>query len=290
MLPVRSEQSHKGSHGTLVCVCGSERYVGAALLAATAATRGGAGLVALAVPQSMAPVVAGRVLEVVTLPLAEAGGDVEPEAALTTIARREPDAVVAGPGLHESEGNRRLVLALLGQPPLDPDGASRTRPAPVVLDGGALNLLARSGEWWKDVRRPCVLTPHPGEFARLTRRAVGATDGERIERARAAATAFMQVIILKGARTVIAAPSGETAIAPFANPALATAGTGDVLAGLIGALLAQRMAPFPAACAGVYLHGIAGERIRQRLGDAGLVASDLPYEIALARHSLLAAG
>lgn len=290
MLPRRRADSHKGTHGTLVCMCGSAEYVGAALLAASAATRGGAGLVALAVPDSLLPLVAGRVLEAVTLPLPEAEGEVEPDAAFELITRRGADALLAGPGLRESDANRRLLLRLIGAPAPDPDGAAAPRPAPVVLDGGALNLLARSGEWWKDVRRPCVLTPHPGEFARLTGRAVGAGDEERAARAGEAAARLRLVIVLKGAHTVVAAADGRLAVAPFANPALASAGTGDVLAGLIGALLAQGVAPFEAACLGVYLHGLAGERIRGRLGDAGLVASDLPPEIALVRAELSRGG
>ena len=286
MLPARRPDGHKGTHGTLVCLAGSRQYAGAALLAATAAARGGAGLVALAVPESVVPLVAGRLLEAVTLVLPEAGGDVEPDGAWARLRARRADAYLLGCGLNESEGNRRLVLDLLRQPGPDPDGGALPALVPAVVDGGALNLLSRSGEWWRDVRRPCVLTPHPGEFARLRGRPPATTDEERRDQAREAAAAFRQVVVLKGARTVIAASDGRTAVAPFANPALGSAGTGDVLAGLIGALLAQGVAPFEAACLGVYLHGRAGEAIRGRLGEAGLLASDLPYEIALARGQL----
>lgn len=289
MLPVRDPNSHKGTHGKLICLSGSAEYAGAALLCVSAATRGGAGLVALAVPGSLVPLFAGRVLEVVTVALPETEpGEAEPIGALAEILGQQPDALVVGPGLRESEGNGRLVAGLLNQPPPDPDAAAGVHVAPIVLDGGALNLLSRGGEWWPGVRRACVLTPHPTEFARLTGIAVGRSDQERAERCSAAAAEFGQVVVLKGARTVIGAPDGRLAVAPFANAALATAGTGDVLAGLIGALLAQRVAPFDAARLGVYLHGRAAERISQRLGDAGLVASDLPYEIALARHELSA--
>jgi NAD(P)H-hydrate epimerase len=138
------------------------------------------------------------------------------------------------------------------------------------------------------VSRKCVLTPHPGEFERLTGSPVSTSDQERRERCQAAARRFGQVVVLKGAHTVIAAPDERVAVASFEVAALATAGTGDVLAGLIGALLAQGVQPFEAACLGVYLHGRAGERLSWRLGDAGLVASDLPFEVALARHELSA--
>lgn len=275
MLPVRRATSHKGSHGTLVCLVGSAQYVGAALLVASSATRGGAGLVALAVPASVLPVVAGRVPEAITLALPEATGDVVPDGAMRVIVDRAADAHVVGCGLAETDGNRRLVLRLLGEPG-----------SPAVVDGGALNVIAAAGGPWTEVRRECVLTPHPGEFARLTGSAVGPADDERFARAREAAAAFGQVIVLKGARTVIAQPDGRTAVAPFANPALASAGTGDVLAGLIGALLAQGLRRWEAACVGVYLHGLAGERARERLGEAGPVASDLPMEVALARAEL----
>ena len=134
--------------------------------------------------------------------------------------------------------------------------------------------------------RRAVLTPHPGEFARLTGASVADDDGERAARALEAAEQFGQVVVLKGAGTVIAAPDGRLARAPFVNAALASAGTGDVLAGTVAALLAQGVAPFEAACGGVYLHGSAAARISDRLGVSGLLASDLPLEIAYARHRL----
>jgi NAD(P)H-hydrate epimerase len=279
LLPRRDPGGHKGTFGTLVCVCGSLEYAGAALLCASSAVRGGAGLVALAVPRSLQPVVAGRVPEVVTLALPEAGepADIDPASAGHAIKARSPDALVIGPGLPETEGYRELILGLLVR-----EGS------PMVIDGGALNLLSSSGDWWTAAVREAVLTPHPGEFARLTGSAVGASEDERAERAIQAARRFNQVVVLKGAHTVIGAPDGRLAVAPFANAALATAGSGDVLSGLIGAFLAQGVGPFDAACLGVYLHGRAGERLAWRFGDAGIAASDLPYEIALARHELSA--
>ena len=279
LVPIRAADGHKGTFGTLVCVCGSLDYAGAALLCGTAAARAGAGLVALAVPRSLQSVFAGRVPELVTLGLPVGGDpiDVDPIPAVRAIEAEAADALVVGCGLYEGGGNRNLVLGLL-----------RSEGPPTVVDGGALNLLASAGEWWHDVRRGCVLTPHPGEFERLTGARPGGSDVERQTSAAAAAERFGQVVVLKGARTVVAAPDGRVAVAPFANAALATAGSGDVLAGTIGALLAQGVALFDAACLGVYLHGRAGERISDRLGDSGLLASDLPYEIALARRELVA--
>ena len=170
--------------------------------------------------------------------------------------------------------------------------------SPAVVDAEALNSLASLGDWSGAIGRHCVLTPHLGRVRAPPgrRRGVAGREGadlvaDDVARARVAGEAaarWGQVVVLKGARTVIAAPDGRVARAPFENPALASGGTGDVLAGLIGALLAQGTAPFEAACCGVYLHGVAGEVIRERLGDAGLLAADLPDEIARARRRLAA--
>jgi hydroxyethylthiazole kinase-like uncharacterized protein yjeF len=277
LVAVRDPDGHKGTFGTVLCLAGSLDYAGAGLLTALGAARAGAGLVALAVPASLQSIFAGRIPEVVTLGLAELedGADVDPAKARAQVLEREADALVMGPGLRESEAFRSLVDGLMTWPG-----------APAVVDGGALNLLSRTEQWWADTRRACVLTPHPGEFARLTGWRVGPGDDERAQRALEASQRFKDVLVLKGARTVIAAPDGRVALAPFANPALATAGSGDVLAGVIGALLAQGKDPYDAACLAVFLHGTAGERISARLGDSGLIASDLPYEIAVARADL----
>ena len=181
-----------------------------------------------------------------------------------------------------------LVRKLLAAP------EDETAP-PIVLDAEALRSLATMERWWDGERRPAVLTPHAGEFERLragSGRAAGedgdliADDAARAAAARDAASVWGHVVVLKGAKTVIAAPDGSVAVAPFENPALATGGTGDVLSGAIGSLLAQGLTPFAAARLGVYLHGLAGEAVSERLGDAGLLASDLPDAIAVARKRL----
>jgi NAD(P)H-hydrate epimerase len=182
------------------------------------------------------------------------------------------------------------VQALLSMP-------EESSTAPIVLDAEALRSLATMDGWWENVHRGAVLTPHAGEFARLRAGAgidpkddgdLVADDDARARAARDAASTWHQVVVLKGARTVIASPDDDVAVAPFENPALASGGTGDVLSGTIGALLAQGLKPFDAARVGVYLHGLAGETVRERLGDAGLLASDLPDAIALARRRLAA--
>lgn len=279
LLPRRDPRGHKGSNGNVTVVAGSLDYLGAGLLAALAAARAGAGVVRLAVPASLQPLVAGRVPELVTMGLPESAvGTLDADAAYQRIAEADADALVVGPGLLAGGATARLVeLIIAGGGP------------PAVLDAEALNGLAASGsEWWVAAARPLVLTPHPGEFARLDGDAVGPDDMVRTERASDAARRWGQVVVLKGAHTVIASPDGHVARATFENAALSTAGTGDVLSGTIGALLAQGLSSFDAACAGVHLHGAAAARISERLGDAGMLASDLPPIIARVRRDLAA--
>jgi NAD(P)H-hydrate epimerase len=281
LVPARDVGGHKGTFGTLLAVCGSLDFVGAALLAGAAALRAGAGLVSLCVPASLQPVVAGRVPELITVGLPERSPfEVHPERAVEVLLARPHSALLVGPGLRAGKESDELVTRLLDRPSDDPD-------VPAVVDAEALNALARTGGWWKSVRRRCVLTPHPGEFKRLTGRPVGAADDERHRRATDAARRWGQVVVLKGARTVVAAPDGAVARAGFENPALATGGTGDILAGTIGSLLAQGAGPWQAACLGVFLQGTAAEHIRERLGDAGLLASDLLVELPRVRRHLV---
>ena len=168
-------------------------------------------------------------------------------------------------------------------------------PAPAVVDAEALRALASADDWWTATTRACVLTPHSGEFARLRAGSghepdedgdLANDDDARVAAAKAAAAEWRQVVVLKGARTVIANPEGAVAVAPFENPRSRRGGTGDVMAGVIGGLLAQGVPPWDAARLGVYLHGLAGESVRERIGDAGLLASDLPDPVALARKRL----
>jgi NAD(P)H-hydrate epimerase len=291
LLPDRPLRAHKGTFGKLLVLAGSLDYAGAALLVCRAAGRTGAGLVTLAVPESLQPLFAAKVVEATTMSLPEDDvEEVDPEPALARILDHEHDAIVVGPGLRPGLSTTELVRALLSVPE-DPE------PVPAVVDAEALRSLASVDGWWSGVGRRCVLTPHVGEFARL-RAASGhdpAADGDlvgddaaRVAAAAAAAAEWNQVVVLKGAHTVIATTDGRTAVAPFENPALASGGTGDVLSGAIGALLAQGVEPYAAARLGVYLHGLAGDAVRERIGDAGLLASDLPDQLAMARRRLAA--
>ena len=291
LIPERPPRGHKGRFGKLLVVAGSIDYAGAALLVCRAAGRAGAGLVTLAVPESLQPLFAAKVVEATTMALPEDDvEEVDPEPALSRILDHEHDAIVLGPGLRPGLTTTELVRELLSVP-------EESAPPPAVVDAEALRSIATLDGWWEGLARACVLTPHGGEFVRL-RAGSGVepgSDGDldedddaRAAAAQGAAEAWHQVVVLKGARTVIAAPGEVPAVAPFENPALASGGTGDVLAGVIGSLLAQGLAPFDAARLGVYLHGLAGDHVRERFGDAGLLASDLPEPIALARRRLAA--
>jgi ADP-dependent NAD(P)H-hydrate dehydratase / NAD(P)H-hydrate epimerase len=291
LLPERPARGHKGSFGKLLVVAGSLDYAGAALLVCRAAGRTGVGLVTLAVPETLQPLFAAKVIEATTMALPEDDvEEIDPEPALARILDHEHDALVVGPGLRPGLATAELVRDLIESAP------DESRP-PLVLDAEALRALASMDAWWAGDRRAAVLTPHAGEFSRLRTGSgvdssadgdLNADDDARVAAAKDAATSWHQVVVLKGARTVIAAPDGEVVVAPFENPALASGGTGDVLAGAIGALLAQGLDPFSAARLGVYLHGTAGDAVRERFGDAGLLASDLPDALAVARRRLSA--
>lgn len=305
LLPKRPGRAHKGTFGRLLVVAGSLDYAGAALLVAAAAARTGAGLVTLALPASLQPVLAGRVFEATTLALPEREpGVIDPRRAVAALAARPHEALVVGSGLRAGPATDELVAGILvGEGEWRRDGAGS--PVPAVFDAEALNALGRRPRWWDGAGRAAVLTPHPGEFRRLLFAdregaaelgldldegagpgGVPEGDAERVAAAGAVARRWGQVVVLKGARTVVAAPDGGLALAPFENPALASGGTGDVLAGAIGALLAQGLLPWDAARLGVYLHGMAGAAVRETFGEAGSIASDLLAQLPLAWRRL----
>jgi NAD(P)H-hydrate epimerase len=276
LLPERDARGHKGTFGRLVVVAGSLDYAGAALMTGSAALRAGCGLVTLCLPASLRPLLAGRVPELITrgLPEDEPGGQLRAEEAAAAVLGQPHEALVLGPGLVPDPGTSAVVTAIL-----------LTHGPPVVVDAGALDVLGSWPGWPASIRRACVLTPHPGELRRLGREP-GSSDEERASVASAAAAAWGHVVVLKGAGTVIAAPDGRLLRAPLEVPALGTAGSGDVLAGVIGSLLAQGLSPFEAAALGVYLHARAGQELSGELGDAGLLATDLLVRLPHVRRHL----
>lgn len=273
VLPPRPGESNKGSFGRLMIVAGSLSYTGAAALSGLGALRAGAGLVTLA---SIAPVraaVASYLPELTHVVLPETDGAID-AAAGDVIARALEgyDALLIGPGLGMSPGAQAVVRGLLSLPQL--------QALPVVVDADALNALARVPQWWEEVRCRAVLTPHPGELGRLLHKSATEVQQNRLDIATGCAAAWRQTLVLKGAHTVIASPDGRRQISPFANAALATAGTGDVLAGAIGGLLAQGVEPAQAAALAVYLHGAAAGLFDDQYGSSGLLASELGTGIA----------
>jgi hydroxyethylthiazole kinase-like uncharacterized protein yjeF len=250
-----------------MAIAGSVNYSGAAYLACSGAMRVGAGLVTLATSASLQPILAAKLTETTFLPLPESEpGVISAEAAgIAGQQFSQYDTLLIGCGLGQNQATADFVEALLDQEQL---------PTP-IMDADALNILSKKAGWPAQVPENAVLTPHPGEMSRLCGLPIEEIQADRLNIARKYAEEWKKTIVLKGAFAVIASPEGSCGISPFANPGLATAGTGDVLAGVIAGLSAQGLEPFDAACLGVYLHGEAGEMIRNMLGDTGMIASDL---------------
>lgn len=302
ILPPRPLDAHKGTFGKALIVAGSSNYTGAAALAAASAVRAGAGLVTLAIPANLHSAIVPLVPEATYLLLPHAVGALD-AAATSLLAEHVADysAVLVGPGLGLTPETRRFAGALWGiSTPRRTTGFVRSTPAaemsanvtqfpPLVIDADGLNLLSEIADWHRRLPQETILTPHPGEMARLSKLSSGEVQARRTEIAQQSAAAWGHVVVLKGAFTVIAAPDGRTTILPFANPALSSAGTGDVLAGAIVALRAQGLGAYEAAVAGSYLHGLAGEIVRGRLGNAGVAASDVCRALPEARCRLQSA-
>ena len=272
-LPDRPVSGHKGTFGKALIVGGSRNYVGAPYLAATAAGRVGAGLVTLAVPQSLQMAVAAKAVEPTYLPLPEEPPAVPRSDAAGLIAEQVEgyQALLIGPGIGQADSTREMVTSLLCEGGALP---------PLVVDADGLNIVAAFGEsWWNEFSQEATLTPHPGEMARLTGWSTKDIQEHRVEIAVESAAKWRKIVALKGAFTVVAYPDGSSMLSPLANPAMATAGTGDVLAGTIAGLLAQGVEPEDAAALGVYLHGLAGERVSAEIGDTGMLAGDLLPEL-----------
>jgi NAD(P)H-hydrate epimerase len=273
-LPPRPPDAHKGTFGRALVVAGSRAYPGAAALAAGGAYRAGCGLVTVAATAEVRAAVAAHLPEATFLPLPEVHGGISAAAAeAVRTAWLAYDAVLIGPGLSRDRGVAEFVRALL-------DGLSDlvedARPGRVVVDADGLNLLADHPAGPRALPIGAVLTPHPGEMARLTGLTVAAVNADRVAVARRWAAAWRHVVVLKGAHTVVAAPDGRCAVVPIATSALAKAGTGDVLAGLIAGLLAAGAPPFEAAAAAVHTHALAGLRLAASpSGARAAVAGDL---------------
>ncbi len=278
VLPKRSLSANKGTFGKVLVVAASINYIGAAYLACEGALRVGAGLVTLATAASLQSILAAKLTEVTYLPLPESEPSIiSPEAAeVLQLHLAEYDVLLVGCGLGQSPSVVDFLGSLL----------SKKRLPRLVLDADALNMLAKIPDWWQKLPRDAILTPHPGEMARLANMTIEAVQFDRLGTAQKTSQKWQKIVVLKGAYTVVAEPGGQVRISPFANPGLASAGTGDVLSGAIAGLLGQGLSYFDAASLGVYLHGKVGEMVKSRLGDAGMVASDLLPELPRAINQL----
>ncbi|MCA9073791.1 MAG: NAD(P)H-hydrate dehydratase [Planctomycetaceae bacterium] len=271
-LPARPADGHKGTFGRVLMIAGSRGMSGAAILSGTAALRSGAGLVYIAVPENILPIVAGFEPSYLTVPLTEDGDGRIAESATEQLRDRitSMDAIAIGPGLGQSDGLENLVSELY-----------RKTSQPLVVDADALNLLARSPSQLTQHDGPRVLTPHPGEFERLTGKKVGTDQSSREQAAMQFATDHEVVLVLKGPGSIIT--DGERiAVNTTGNSGMATGGTGDVLTGIITSLLAQGMLPFEAAHVGTHVHGHAGDMVADECGERGMIASDLIEGLCLA--------
>jgi ADP-dependent NAD(P)H-hydrate dehydratase len=267
VLGPRPRDSHKGRFGYVLVVAGSRGMAGAGALCGASALRSGAGLVRIACPAEIQPTVASFEPSYMTYPLP---GD---EEGILLFERAQPilerliapaDVIAVGPGLGQSEQIRRLVRFLI-----------TATDKPLVIDADALNSLVGQTELLSSLSRPVVLTPHPGEFARLTGASIAEIQSDRVDRAaQLASRSEPLVVVLKGAGSVVS-DGRRYYINTTGNPGMATAGSGDVLAGVIAALLAQKLRAFEAAQLGVFIHGLAGDVARDQNGEASLIAGDI---------------
>ena len=276
LLPERPVNSSKGTFGKAMVVAGCERYIGAVGLASMAAYRIGAGLVTVATPSALVDSLSGTVSEPTWLPLA---GDGQQRAETVRQGMVGYSAALIGPGLGTAPEARDLVYGLLD--------TGREALPPLILDADALNLLSVTPEWWCKLPPETVLTPHPGEMGRLCELTTETVQADRWGIAARMAATWGAIVVLKGAHTVVASPDGRLAVLPFKTDALAKAGTGDVLAGLIVGLRAQGSPAFSAAVVAAYLHGLAGELAAQQMGSRrAVVARDVRDQIGEALREL----
>lgn len=276
-LPVRSRDGHKGTFGHLLVVAGSTGKCGAAVMAAESGLRAGAGLVTLACPQNVQPIIASRLIEVMTVPIADFTGEISLQALDDLLALAEgKQALAIGPGLGLGEEVSGMIRRLVQDSDL-----------PMIIDADGLTALCGHTHILdRQVDRQIVLTPHPGEMARLTGLSTAEIQADRFTIAREFAVKHRVVLVLKGARTLTASPDGQVHVNSSGHAGLASGGMGDVLTGLIGGLLAQGLSALDAATLGVYLHGLAADRLLATFGDAGLLATDIMRELPAARQVL----
>lgn len=262
----RPDDSNKGTLGSLLCICGSYGMAGAAIMAGKAALRCGIGLLKIAVPKSIYPVCATNILESVYYPLEETSNGVISSKNTDFLLEmcEKSSAVVIGCGLSVCDDTKNLVQSVI-----------TNCKKPLVIDADALNCICNKPEILKNLKAPAIITPHPGEMARLLHSTPKTVNSNRENTAIDFAKKFGVVTVLKGAGTIIASPDGEVYINHTGNSGMATGGSGDVLSGIIGSLLAQGAAPINAAAAGVFLHGTIGDLAAEKLGKISMLPTDM---------------
>jgi hydroxyethylthiazole kinase-like uncharacterized protein yjeF len=270
LLPDRPLDGHKGTFGSALVVAGSPHYVGAAYLACMGALRVGPGIVTLACAKSIHPILATKLTETTFEPLNDYEGALSAAEVhdVQRVIETGYEALLVGPGLGQGGYQQAFMKALI--PNLTTDHLKGA-----VIDADGLNNLAKVDGWQKSLVVPAVITPHPGELSRLTGLSVADIQSDRLAVAKKYAGGWNVTLVLKGANTVVAHPDGRVRLSPFANPALASGGTGDVLAGVITGLIAQGVDTFDAASLGVYLHARAAENVSREIGYTGVLAGDL---------------
>ena len=262
----RPDDSNKGTLGSLLCICGSYGMAGAAIMAGKAALRCGIGLLKIAVPKSIYPVCATNILESVYYPLEETSNGVISSKNTDFLLEmcEKSSAVVIGCGLSVCDDTKNLVQSVI-----------TNCEKPLVIDADALNCICNKPEFLKNLKAPAIITPHPGEMARLLHSTPKMVNSNRENTAINFAKKFGVVTVLKGAGTIIASPDGEVYINHTGNSGMATGGSGDVLSGIIGSLLAQGASPINAAAAGVFLHGTIGDLAAEKLGKISMLPTDM---------------
>lgn len=273
--PVRSANSHKGTYGHLLAICGSTGKGGAAALSTASALRVGAGLVTLALPESLNSSFETELQEIMTIPLHETAEGTISEKAYEKIMNSLGDkkGVLMGPGLTTNDSTSKFVLRVIRE--------SKTS---ILLDADALNIISDNMNCLKKRTAPTILTPHPGEMARMWGVTAREVQSDRMEFAVKTSLEYNAYVVLKGAGTIIAVPDGSVYLNTTGNPGMATAGTGDVLAGMISGFLVQGFEPVNASIFGVYFHGLAGDIAAGNFGEYSLTAGDLIHHIPDAIH------
>jgi hydroxyethylthiazole kinase-like uncharacterized protein yjeF len=279
-LPARAADAHKGRTGHLLVIAGSSGKTGAAVMTSISALRAGAGLVTLGIAESLNPILEAGMLEAMTAPLPETRAGVIAESAVDAINKLIPGkkCLAVGPGLGQEPETGELVRKII-----------KDSKIPVVVDADGINHLAGRVEILQKTKAPVIITPHPGEMARLLDAEVSTVQNDRVKCAREFASGFNVHVVLKGARTVIAHPDGRVFINPSGNAGMASGGMGDVLTGIIAGMLVQGLSPENAAQAGTYLHGAAADTLAETIGPYGFLAGDvmnaIPGEIKKIFHT-----